>query len=156
MSWTRTELILIHLEAANSSAVIRALGQRLQDQGCVHESFIDAVIEREKVFATGLPTPGIQVAIPHADVEHVQRTAIAVATLASPVTFGEMGSQDGTVEAQIVCCLAVKQSESLVSLLQNLVGIFQDTDFLRQLLTHEDPEEVAQLFNARLPAYMEE
>ena len=128
----------------------------LQDQGYVHDSFIDAVLEREKIFATGLPTPEIQVAIPHADVEHVKRSAIAVGILADPVTFGEMGSQDGTVDVQIACCLAVKESESLVSLLQNLVGIFQDTDFLHQLLEQDNPEEVAELINARLPAYQEE
>jgi len=156
MSWTQADLIQINLQAEDSYAVIQALGKMLQDQGYVHDSFIDAVLEREKIFATGLPTPEIQVAIPHADVEHVKRSAIAVGILADPVTFGEMGSQDGTVDVQIACCLAVKESESLVSLLQNLVGIFQDTDFLHQLLEQDNPEEVAELINARLPAYREE
>ena len=86
----------------------------------------------------------------------MKRSAIAVGILADPVTFGEMGSQDGTVDVQIACCLAVKESESLVSLLQNLVGIFQDTDFLHQLYEQDNPEEVAELINARLPAYQEE
>lgn len=156
MSWTQADLIQIKLKADDSSEVIRALGGLLHGQGYVHDSFIDAVIEREKIFATGLPTPEIQVAIPHADVEHVKRSALAIGVLAHPVSFGEMGSQDGTVDVQIACCLAVKESESLVSLLQNLVGIFQDTDFLRQLLTQESAEEVADLMNARLPVYLEE
>jgi PTS system galactitol-specific IIA component len=156
MSWTQADLIQINLHADDSSAVIRALGKMLQDLGYVHDTFVDAVIEREKIFATGLPTPEIQVAIPHADVEHVKRTAIAIGILANPITFGEMGSQDGTVDVQIACCLAVKESESLVSLLQNLVGIFQDTEFLRQLLAQESPEAVADLINARLPEYLEE
>jgi PTS system galactitol-specific IIA component len=156
MSWTQADLVQTHLEAEDSEAVIRTLGSLLHTRGYVHDSFVDAVIAREKVFATGLPTPEIQVAIPHADVEHVKRSAIAVGILANPVTFGEMGSEDGTVDVQIACCLAVKESESLVSLLQNLVGIFQDPDFLRQLLTQDSPEAVADLINARLPAYQEE
>jgi PTS system galactitol-specific IIA component len=126
------------------------------DQDCVHDTFIEAVIAREKIFATGLPTPEIQVAIPHADVEHVKRSAIAVGLLRSPVPFGEMGNPDGTVQVQLVCCLAVKESESLVSLLQDLVGIFQDTAFLRQLLKQENAEVVANLINGRLPVYQEE
>ena len=156
MSWTNPELVKINMQAEDSTAVIRTLGGMLFDQGYVHDTFIDAVIEREKVFATGLPTPEIQVAIPHADVEHVKRTAIAVGLLEEPVTFGEMGSADGTVAVQVACCLAVKESESLVSLLQNLVGIFQDTAFLRQLLTLETSKDVAELINSRLPAYQEE
>lgn len=156
MAWTHTELIQINLEAQDSTDVIRTLGELLFDQGYVHETFIDAVIEREKVFATGLPTPEIQVAIPHADVEHVKRTAIAVGLLASPVTFGEMGSVDGMVDVQIACCLAVKESESLVSLLQHLVGIFQDTGLLRNILALKTSAEVAELINARLPAYQED
>lgn len=156
MGWTRADLIQIDLQAEDSAAAIRTLGGLLQANGYVHDSFVEAVLEREKVFATGLPTPEIQVAIPHADVEHVKRSAIAIGLLADPVTFGEMGSQEGTVDVQIVCCLAVKESESLVSLLQNLVGIFQDTDFLNQLLAQERAEAVAELINARLPAYQEE
>jgi PTS system galactitol-specific IIA component len=156
MSWTQPELIQLNMEAEDSAGVIRALGGLLHDQGYVHDTFVNAVIEREKVFATGLPTPEIQVAIPHADVEHVKRTAVAIGLLKQPVAFGEMGSTDGTVDVQIACCLAVKESESLVSLLQNLVGIFQDTAFLQQLLAQESPEEVARLFNARLPTYQED
>ena len=156
MSWTEADLIQINLQAEDSSAVIQALGNMLHDQGYVHDTFIDAVIEREKTFATGLPTPEIQVAIPHADVEHVKRAAIAVGVLKSPVAFGEMGNPDGKVEVRIVCCLAVKESDSLVLLLQNLVGIFQDTEFLRQLLAQDSVKDVATLFNARLPDYQEE
>ncbi len=156
MSWTNPDLIQIQLTAADSEAVIRSLGGLLHANGYVHDTFVDAVIAREKVFATGLPTPEIQVAIPHADIEHVKRSAIAVGTLAKPITFGEMGSQDGTVDVRIACCLAVKESESLVLLLQNLVGIFQDTAFLRRLLKQERPQDVADLINARLPAYEEE
>ena len=156
MSWTSKDLIQINLQASNSSDVIRTLGNLLYDQDYVHDTFIEAVLAREKIFATGLPTPDIQVAIPHADVEHVKRSAIAIGLLRAPVPFGEMGNPDGTVQVQIACCLAVKESESLVSLLQNLVEIFQDTAFLRQLLTQENAEDVANLVNERLPAYQEE
>lgn len=156
MPWTQADLIQTKLNAKDSTDAIRTLGGLLHAQGYVHDTFIDAVIEREKVFATGLPTPEIQVAIPHADVEHVNRSAIAVGILANPVTFGEMGSLDGTVDVQIVCCLAVKESESLVSLLQNLVGIFQDAAFLRHLLEQDNARDVANLINDRLPTYQEE
>jgi PTS system galactitol-specific IIA component len=156
MTWIKPELVIVGLSTEDSQGVIKALGSLLFEHGYVKETFVQAVIEREKVFATGLPTPEIQVAIPHADVEHVRNSAIAVGLLKSPVAFGEMGNPDGTVDVQIACCLAVKESDSLVSLLQNLVGIFQDTEFLKELLAAKSAEEVAALMNQRLPDYQEE
>jgi PTS system galactitol-specific IIA component len=156
MTWIKPELVLVDLHSENSKQVIEALGGLLFEQGYVKRSFIEAVIERESIFATGLPTQDIQVAIPHADVEHVKKSAIAVGLLQDPVSFGEMGNPDGTVGVQIACCLAVKESDSLVSLLQNLVGIFQDTDFLKELLDQTQAESVANLMNNRLPAYQED
>jgi len=155
MGWTEPSLIEPHLEAKDSTEAITTLGTRLLEQGFVRDTFIQAVLDREKVFATGLPTPEIQVAIPHADVEHVLRSAIAIGVLATPVQFGEMGNPDGHVQASVIFMLAVKESDSLVSLLQNLVGIFQDPAMLRQMIESADREAIAALFNARLPNYQE-
>lgn len=155
MGWTEPSLIEPHLEVENCTQAITTLGQLLLDQGFVRDTFIQAVLDREKVFATGLPTPEIQVAIPHADVEHVRRSVIAIGVLPRPVEFGEMGNPDGTVQVSIVFMLAVKQSDSLVSLLQNLVGIFQDPIILHQILEAPDRESIAALINAKLPKNQE-
>ncbi len=149
--WTHENLIVPQLEASTSDAAIEILGELLEHQGYVRDTFISAVKEREKVFATGLPTPGIQVAIPHADIEHIIRPAIAIGVATEPIEFGEMGNPDRTVGAQIICMLAVTESETLVSLLQNLVGIFQDPDVLQQIIEAPSATEIAKLFNDRLP-----
>ncbi len=156
MTWTDTSLIITGMTASNYTEAIEQLGQLLLQGGFVEETFVDAVIEREKVFATGLPTPEIQVAIPHADPEHVRRTAIAVGVLPEAVSFGEMGNPDGVVHVNIICVLAVKQADFLVSLLQDLVAIFQDVDVLRQIVTADSADDVADIFNQRLPDYQEE
>ncbi|MFN2147677.1 MAG: PTS sugar transporter subunit IIA [Anaerolineales bacterium] len=155
MGWTQPSLIETSLEATDSTQVIEALGTLLFDQGYVRDTFVQAVLDREKVFATGLPTPEIQVAIPHADVEHVLRSAIAIGVLVHPVEFGEMGNPEGTVPVRIVFMLAVKQSDSLVSLLQNLVGIFQNPAILHEILETPEREVIAVLFNEKLPDYQE-
>jgi PTS system galactitol-specific IIA component len=149
--WTHENIIIPQLQASTSDAAIEILGELLENQGYVRDTFINAVKEREKVFATGLPTPGIQVAIPHADIEHIIRPAIAIGVSAEPIDFGEMGNPDGTVGARIICMLAVTESETLVSLLQNLVGIFQDPDVLQQIVEASSSTEIAKLFNDRLP-----
>ncbi|MEE9513853.1 MAG: PTS sugar transporter subunit IIA [Anaerolineales bacterium] len=155
MHWVNEDLIIKPLEASSSEDAIRILGARLFESGYVRDTYVDAVLEREKVFATGLPTPEIQVAIPHTDIEHVIRPAIAVGVLQDTVEFVEMGNPDGIVNVSIVCMLAVNQSDSLVSLLQNLVGIFQDPAVLHQIVDAGDISEIDALFNDRLPPYQE-
>jgi PTS system galactitol-specific IIA component len=153
--WTNERLILPGLHARTAAEVIGALGDLLCRHGYVRDTFTAAVGEREKVFATGLPTPEIQVAIPHADVEHVIHPAIAIAALAEPVEFGEMGNPGGTVSVKLVFMLAVAQSQVLVSLLQRLVELFQQPAFLRRLLAADDPARIAADFNEQLPVFEE-
>jgi PTS system galactitol-specific IIA component len=138
------------MQAQNAMDAITQLGTRLQAGGFVRESWIPAALEREKTFATGLPTAGVGVAIPHADVEHVRQQAIAVGVLEEPVTFGEMGDPDSTVSVRIVCALAVAQSEMLVTLLQRLVGMFQSPGVLGQIVEARGPAEVVAIFDQHI------
>jgi len=149
MGWTDESLIIPHLQAGSDAEAITTLGNLLYQKGYVRDTFVAAVLERERTFATGLPTPEIQVAIPHADVEHVIRPAIAIGVLDEPVKFGEMGDPDGTVNVRIVCMLAVTQSEALVSLLKNLVSLLQNPDILRRVV-EADATEIAAIFNEQL------
>ena len=150
--WVRPELVLAPLEAGDAFDAIRQLGARLREAGYVKDSFVPAVIERERTYATGLPTAGIQVAIPHTDVEHVLHDAIAVGVLAAPVEFGEMGSPDSTLSVRIVCLLAATQAERVVLLLQKLAEMFQRPDVLQQIITAREPTAVAAIFEQYLAA----
>ena len=81
------ELVLLDVEARDNLDLLRQAAQRLYEQGYVKESYADAVVAREKVFATGLPTVMGGVAIPHTDVEHVNAPAVCIARLKEPVDF---------------------------------------------------------------------
>jgi len=139
--------VLVPMRAESATDAIAQLGARLQAGGVVKDSWVQATIEREKTFATGLPTPEVGVAIPHADVEHVLQQAIAVGVLEQPVEFGEMGSPDSTVPVRIVCALAVAQSELLVTLLQRLVEMFQSPGVLGQIAGAQSPAEIVKIFD---------
>lgn len=131
-------LILPQLQAPDWQTAIRMLGERLQAAGYVHETYVPAVLDREAIFPTGLPLGTIDVAIPHTDVAHVVTPGIAVATLASPVTWQQMGSPEESVSARIVFLLAMKDPQAQVNLLANLVDIFQKEEVLRQLTETTD------------------
>lgn len=144
------DLILPRLEAQTWQEVIQALGDKLEDCGYVKASYVPAVMERERVFPTGLPLGDINVAIPHTDVEHVNQPAIAVATLARPVVFGNMGEQGGLLEARIVFLLAMKEPHAQLDLLQNLVETFQNPQVLEHMLGTASPEEIESILQHHL------
>jgi PTS system galactitol-specific IIA component len=148
--WVREDLVIALMEAANAADAIAQLGAKLQNAGCVKESWVRAAIDRELVFATGLPTKEIGVAIPHTDVEHVLKQAIAVGVLQEPVKFVEMGNPDATVSVQIVCALAVAQSELMVKLLQQLVEVFQNPEVLRAIAGAGSAARIVEIFNQYL------
>lgn len=139
------DLIVTQLEAVNSQDIIKALGDKMQTLGYVKDSYVPAVIKREGIFPTGLPLGDINVAIPHTDVEHVKKPAIAVATLAHPVAFGNMGDPENKLEVSIVFLLAMKEPHVQVDLLQNLVETFQNPEVLQSLLATTETIEIEKI-----------
>ena len=131
------------LEAAFSEAAIRKIGEGLYRNGYVKDSFVDAVLEREKVYPTGLPFARCGIALPHTDIEHVIRPIIAVAVLKDPVIFQNMGDASQAVEVKMVVMLAMKNSEFQLTLLSRLIETLQDSDFVLGMLNAKTKEELA-------------
>ncbi len=65
------DIILLGVDATDREDAIRQLGKVMFDKGYVKDTYVDAVITREKSFPTGLPTEEVKVAIPHTDTTHV-------------------------------------------------------------------------------------
>lgn len=132
-------LIIRNLDGKDSTEVLKCMAANLYKQGYVRDSYADAVIMREENFATGLPTNGYGVAIPHTDIEHVYKSAISFAVLKDPVEFGIMGEETEKTPVKLVFMLAMHDSHSQLAMLQNLMSIFQDEEELKYLAAEECP-----------------
>lgn len=141
----RTQLVRPGLAAAGAEEVLRSLARLLTDAGYTRPSYEDAVVERERVFPTGLQFEDIAVAIPHADPEHVLSAAIAIATLQRPVSFADMGDPAHLLEVEAVFMLAIPAGEQIVVVLRQLVDVFQQPGVLRRVQAAGDPEAVITL-----------
>ena len=84
-------VILLDVEGETPEEVLKTVASNMANKGLVKQSYINAIIEREKEYPTGLPTPGVSVAIPHTDIEHVNKKSISFAVLKNPVEFYIMG-----------------------------------------------------------------
>ncbi|MFZ3576997.1 PTS sugar transporter subunit IIA [Virgibacillus sp. DJP39] len=130
-------IILLEIEGDTKDDVLSEMSSNLYDKGLVKESFGAAVIARENEFATGLPTRGVSVAIPHTDVEHVNKKTISVAILEKPVDFGIMGDAEAVTPVKIVFMLAMDEAHSQLSLLQKLMQVFQNEETLNYLASEK-------------------
>jgi len=127
----KPEHILVNLKATDSQEAIRKLTAALVETDHVTPEFAEDVWKREGTFPTGLPTQPLAVAIPHADPDHVNQSAVCVGVLNSPVRFSQMGTDGSTVlDVPIIFLLAIKEKEKQVETIQQLMMLIQSPELL--------------------------
>lgn len=125
--------IVVNMEAGDRVEVIRRLGGLLFQHGYVKETYVQAVLDREVVFPTGLQTNLLGMAIPHTDTEHVIKPALAIATLANPVIFQAMGSPETEIPVTIVMMLAISDPKAVIPVLRSVLFILEKNETLEAL-----------------------
>jgi PTS system galactitol-specific IIA component len=136
--------IQVNCQADNQIEAIEIAALPLLEKKIVKESFVAAVLEREKTFPTGLPA-SIGVAIPHTDSKHVIDECISIVTLKKPVEFRGMGNPKEIVMAQIIFLLAIKNPAKQLGILQKIITIIQNKEMLEKIKAAQDPERVYNL-----------
>ncbi|NOY98126.1 MAG: PTS sugar transporter subunit IIA [Chloroflexi bacterium] len=142
----KTKHILVGLDATDAQDAIRKLTASLVETGHVTPEFADDVWGREAAFPTGLPTQPLSVAMPHADPDHVNRSAVGIGVLLSPVHFAQMGTDGSTIlDVPIIFLLAIKEQEKQVEMIQQLISLIQSPSLLEGLSKARDSSEVMAL-----------
>jgi len=141
------DLVVLNMEADTSSEIIQKLGTLLLAKGYVKDSYVHAVLEREKHLPTGLAIGDFCVAIPHTDSDHVNQSNIAITTLRKSSVFHSMVNPEETLNVDLVFLLAVKDPTSQIELLKNLMSVFQNKELLIQVKKATSKEEVAKLLS---------
>ena len=142
-------LITVDLEAESYEEVMEQLGGILIREGYCKESYVNALITREKEFPTGLDVDGVGVAIPHTDVSHVNKAGIAIGVLKKPVTFVQMGSDDENVEVGLVFMLAVVNPNEHIDQLQRIIAVIQDKEVLSKIQKVKDTKQIIELIKEK-------
>ncbi len=128
----RRESVVTGLPSVSKDEAIRYVGGMLVDLGCVEQSYVDAMVERDGNVSTFL---GNGVAMPHGTFESkeaVMRTGIVVAQYPDGVDWGV-----GT--AHIVIGLGAVGDDH-VTILSHMAEILQDEEQAEALWTTNDQE----------------
>ncbi|WP_196591310.1 PTS sugar transporter subunit IIA [Pectinatus frisingensis] len=126
--------IALKAEAGNWEEALRICGSALIEGKCVGKGFVEACVNREKAFPTGLPTI-IPVAIPHAASDEVYKTSVCVLKLVKPIKFNRMDDNTKTIQAQLIFNLAVKEHTEHVDFLKKLIAFVMDEQQIKKCLS---------------------
>lgn len=122
--------ILLNQTPVSKEEAIRTAGELLVKQGCVDATYIDAMLEREKIVTTYM---GMGLAIPHGTSEakgSVKKTGIVLVQYPEGVDFGDE-------KAQLVFGIAGIGDEHL-ELLAKICEALEDEDVMEKMKTTND------------------
>ena len=147
----RTDHILVNVNVKDAQEAIQRLTVALAETGHVTPGFAEDVWKREQTFPTGLPTHPLAVAIPHADPDHVNKSAVCIGVLNEPVRFAQMGTDGSTsLDARLIFLLAVKEREKQVEMIGQLMRLIQTGSLLEDLAQAKDSAEALALIHKTL------
>jgi len=145
----RAALCFPRVSVTSADAAIALMAGVLVVEGHVTESFAAATQKREKRSPTGLPFAPHPVALPHAEPEHVTNPAIAIATLAAPVKFRQMGSPQTSLDVSLIVMPVLSAKEQAAASLARVIELLQDDAFRADLIAAADAESLASLFSMK-------
>ena len=141
----KEDLMIFDMEADSWEDVISQLADMLESKGYVKDTYKKGVIDREKVYPTGLLLGEYNVAIPHTEICHVNKAAIAVAKLKKPVVFKYMADPNQDVPTSLVLMMAINDPKGHVPVLAKLMEILGNPENIKKLLDTSDKTEFRKL-----------
>lgn len=127
---------------------LQHIGDAMLARGVVHETYPQALLEREAAFPTGIALEQHAVAIPHCEAVHARSPAIYLIRPDNPVLF-RRADDDGEIAVSLIIALIVENPDAQLKLLRRLFSELQNTATLEALLRVPDTE-LAALFRQTL------
>ena len=137
------------LEADNQEQLFDQVATLLEEKKVVTDTYRSALIEREKMFPTGLDMEFLgkdlpNVAIPHTDTIHNLTENVVVVRLSKPVKFHNMIAPDNKVEVSLLFFIINNSSSSQTNILAQLMDFFTGNGHLEALSKITEPEALFQ------------
>ncbi|CCQ95104.1 conserved hypothetical protein [[Clostridium] ultunense Esp] len=138
-------LISTQLEASDNYDAMEKLGNILYTKGYVKDTFIDAVIEREKEYPTGIQGAEFNIAIPHVDNCHVKKPGIAIGVLKENVLFSRMDDPNKELDVKVIFLLAIKTPEYHLEALKEIMNLVQNAKAMNEICQCKNSKEIIKI-----------
>lgn len=139
------DLIFPNAKFETTDQLFTAVADKAKSLGYVNDQFLVKIKKRESEFPTGLQLEKQGVAIPHTDADTIEKEFIAVITN-SNTQFHRMDDPSQEVAANAVFVLGLNQPHAQLELLQSLMALFQDDEFLSEVESAKTADAILKLF----------
>lgn len=109
------------------------IGEEMLAKGVVHDTYPQALLEREASFPTGIALERHAVAIPHCEAVHAKSPAIYLIRPDTPVKF-QQADDDEEIAVSLIIALIVENPSAQLKLLRRLFSELQNPDVIDSLL----------------------
>ena len=117
------ENIYLDIEAKDHTELFTKMAEIFKEKGYVKESYLDAIIEREKKYPTGFEFDGYNIALPHTDAEHVLVQKTVIVRLKKEIKYKEVVSNK-EIPVKLFIMLLVKNGYEQTEILEKLIAIY--------------------------------
>ncbi len=139
--------VFLDVVAEDANELLALVYQQLLKDDYVEPGFLEALLQREKQYPTGLQGKYQAIAIPHADPIYVKRSFIAAVRSAQPLQFKEMSGQGKCLEVQIIFILGLKDGQKQLNSLGALIELFvRSSESALAFMQAETIEECLEIF----------
>lgn len=135
------EITFFNQSFGSKEEALKKLADEFLAKGLVKDTFYQAVLDREKVYPTGLSINGIGVAIPHTDGIHIIKPQIGFMSLKEPLIFKDMVDINHDIEVSSIFMLGLVKSEQQMEMLQKLVELFQNEELFKRITSCKNTDE---------------
>ncbi|MEM0003876.1 MAG: PTS sugar transporter subunit IIA [Desulfurococcaceae archaeon] len=144
------DIFVLNVNASDRYELLYSLAKKLHELGYVKDTYLKALINREENYPTGLVVnERFHVAIPHADVEHVEKEALVVVKTHRRITFRKMDEPSVEIPVDAVFLLVIKEPKGYVKFLAALTNLFTNEEFIKIILNGA-PNEIEEYLKKNL------
>jgi len=136
------ELIFLNKKFDDNKCFFKFVEEKASELGYVNTDYAEALNKRELEYPTGLQLKNKGVAIPHTDSKYIKKEFIALTTFETPLDFKSMEDADKTVEVNFSFVLGIKDSTKQLEILQKIIKIIQDDNFINTIIQAENRTEI--------------
>lgn len=139
------DLVLLDLEAENKHAAIEQMAKLMYENDVVnnYDNYLNAVLNREKEFTTGV---GLGVAIPHGKDLSVLKSCFAFAKVNKPLNWDSLDGND----VEVIFMLAIKDGgndNSHLKMLSTIAVALMEEETVKQLKEVQDINSLKSIIN---------
>lgn len=137
----KEELVSINVEVDSEEQLFSYVAKKLKEGRYVKNSYLEGITKREEEFPTGLITKNLNIALPHSDPEHIREPFIYVVRINNNVTVKQMGDNQ-EMKVKDFFFLGIKEPSGQVGVLQSLMNLFMNDDFVKEYIEAQSQEEI--------------